>query len=34
MIPIVTVACLLIHKNDDETDDCSVFIDNKHDDWF
>lgn len=34
MIPLVTVIYLLIHKDEDETDDCSVFIDSKDDDWF
>jgi hypothetical protein len=34
MIPIVTVICFLFQKDDDETDDCSIFIDNKDDDWF
>lgn len=31
---LVIIICLIVQKDDDETDDCSVFIDNKNDDWF
>ena len=34
MAVLVIIVCLLLQKDDDETDDYSVFIDNKDDDWF
>lgn len=34
MIPLVAAIYLLVHKDEDETDEYSVFIDNKDDDWF
>ena len=34
MAVLVIVVCLLVHKDEDEKDEHSVFIDNKDDDWF